>query len=80
MFGIKAFGPAFKKNQKLPPFENVNVQPLMVKLLDLESSQSNGTAKIFEPYLVSKAARLSQYYVWVLAFFSLMSTMTYVFI
>lgn len=54
-FNILAFGPDFKKGQKIEPFENVNIQPLICKLLNLVSSQSNGTAKIFEPYLISQS-------------------------
>lgn len=65
---FKAFGPSFKKNQTLSAFENVNVHPLMCKLLDLDSKQSNGSDKIFEPYLVvsgSYSVHLSEKTTWI---------------
>lgn len=44
-------GPGFKKGQMMKSFSSVNIQPLMCKLMNLESSQSEGTWQIFEPYL-----------------------------
>lgn len=53
-------GPNFKEKQTMSGFENINVHPLMCKLLDLDSKQSSGTAKDFEPYLRSLAIRLDK--------------------
>jgi predicted AlkP superfamily pyrophosphatase or phosphodiesterase len=42
-----AFGPAFKENKKVGEFKNVNVYPIITKILDLKIPQNiDGTAKI----------------------------------
>lgn len=42
-----AFGPSFKKNLKINEFQNVNVYPIITKILNLKKEESiDGTAKI----------------------------------
>jgi predicted AlkP superfamily pyrophosphatase or phosphodiesterase len=42
-----AEGPAFRKGATLAPFDNVDVEPLMAKLLRLNAPRSDGSAKVF---------------------------------
>jgi predicted AlkP superfamily pyrophosphatase or phosphodiesterase len=46
-----AEGPAFRKGVTLAPFDNVDVEPLMAKLLDLKAPPADGSAKVFDPGL-----------------------------
>lgn len=42
-----AFGPSFKRNLKINEFQNVNVYPIITKILNLKTDESiDGTAKI----------------------------------
>jgi predicted AlkP superfamily pyrophosphatase or phosphodiesterase len=43
-----AEGPAFKAGATLPAFDNVDVQPLMARLIHLKAPRSDGTAKVFD--------------------------------
>jgi predicted AlkP superfamily pyrophosphatase or phosphodiesterase len=43
-----AEGPAFKAGQTLPPFDNVDVQPLVARLLHIRAPKGDGTAKVFD--------------------------------
>lgn len=46
-----AEGPAFKPGSVLPPFDNVDVEPLMTELLGLKGPRSDGSAQGFRPVL-----------------------------
>ena len=46
-----AEGPAFRPGRSLPTFDNVDVQPLMARLLHLKAPKSDGTAKVFDRVL-----------------------------
>jgi hypothetical protein len=46
-----AEGPAFRKGVALAPFDNVDVEPLMVELLGLEGPKVDGMAATFRPAL-----------------------------
>ncbi len=46
-----AEGPAFKAGQTLPAFDNVDIQPLVARLLGIEVPKGDGTAKVFDPAL-----------------------------
>jgi predicted AlkP superfamily pyrophosphatase or phosphodiesterase len=46
-----AEGPAFRKGVALAPFDNVDVEPLLAKLLRLNAPRSDGSAKVFDPAL-----------------------------
>jgi hypothetical protein len=46
-----ANGPAFKRGTTLPVFDNVDIQPLLARLLRIEGGQVDGTAAIFESVL-----------------------------
>jgi predicted AlkP superfamily pyrophosphatase or phosphodiesterase len=46
-----AEGPAFRKGVTLAPFDNVDVEPLMAKLLKLKAPKADGTAKVFDRVL-----------------------------
>jgi predicted AlkP superfamily pyrophosphatase or phosphodiesterase len=46
-----AHGPAFRAGIALPAFDNVDVQPLMAKLLGLTVAKGDGTAATFTPAL-----------------------------
>lgn len=47
-----AWGPAFKSGLKIPPFENVNVYPLIAHILGLSYTQKiDGKAKVLQPIL-----------------------------
>jgi predicted AlkP superfamily pyrophosphatase or phosphodiesterase len=46
-----AEGPAFRKGVRLAPFDNVDVEPLMVELLGLKGSKVDGMAATFTPGL-----------------------------
>jgi predicted AlkP superfamily pyrophosphatase or phosphodiesterase len=46
-----AEGPAFKAGQALAPFDNVDVQPLMARLLGLKAPKSDGTSAVFDSAL-----------------------------
>ena len=43
-----AEGPAFKAGQTLPAFDNVDIQPLVARLLGIEVPKGDGTAKVFD--------------------------------
>jgi predicted AlkP superfamily pyrophosphatase or phosphodiesterase len=47
-----AEGPAFRKGVTLAPFDNVDVEPLMVQLLGLKGQKADGTADTFRPVLL----------------------------
>ena len=49
--GFIAEGPAFSKGVKLEPFDNVDIEPLMVELLGLKGPKADGTAGVFRPVL-----------------------------
>ena len=46
-----ANGPAFRKGITLPTFDNVDVEPLLVKLLHVTGPKVDGTAETFAPAL-----------------------------
>ncbi len=47
-----AWGPAFKTQQKIPGFENINVYPLIAKILGLRMDEKiDGNLKILKPIL-----------------------------
>ena len=46
-----AEGPAFKARATLKPFDNIDVQPLMAKLLGLTSPKVDGSASVFSSVL-----------------------------
>ncbi len=46
-----AHGPAFRRGAKLSVFDNVDVQPLLARLLKVEGGQVDGTAATFEAVL-----------------------------
>jgi predicted AlkP superfamily pyrophosphatase or phosphodiesterase len=48
-----AEGPAFRKGVTLAPFDNVDVEPLMAKLLKLKAPKADGTAKVFDQALLT---------------------------
>jgi hypothetical protein len=48
-----AHGPAFKPGLRLPAFDNVDVQPLMVQLLGLNAPPGDGSAAVFAPALAA---------------------------
>jgi predicted AlkP superfamily pyrophosphatase or phosphodiesterase len=47
-----AEGPAFRKGATLAPFDNVDVEPLMVHLLGLKGQKADGTADTFRTVLL----------------------------
>jgi predicted AlkP superfamily pyrophosphatase or phosphodiesterase len=47
-----AWGPAFKKNLRIPGFENINIYPLVAKILELKISEPvDGSLKVLSPIL-----------------------------
>jgi predicted AlkP superfamily pyrophosphatase or phosphodiesterase len=46
-----AEGPAFQAGRVLPPFDNIDIQPLAARLLRLKAPKADGTAKIFQGVL-----------------------------
>lgn len=46
-------GPSFKPGSKMQGFPNINVHPLICKLLDINSDQSQGNSLQFEPFINS---------------------------
>ena len=48
-----AEGPDFRKGRSMPVFDNVDVQPLMARLLHLSAPKSDGTAKVFDRVLLA---------------------------
>ena len=46
-----ASGPDFKVNERVESFENVNVYPLMCRLLKIECHQNSGSAEIVDRLL-----------------------------
>ena len=46
-----AEGPAFRQGVTLAPFDNVDVEPLMAKLLGLKAPKADGMAATFRPVL-----------------------------
>lgn len=46
-----AEGPAFRRGQTLPPFDNVDVEPLVARLLHLKAPKADGSAKVFDRVL-----------------------------
>jgi hypothetical protein len=47
-----AWGPAFKSDLKIKGFENVNVYPLMTKILQLKITEPvDGNIKVLQPIL-----------------------------
>jgi len=50
-----AWGPAFKKHLKIPSFENVNVYPVITRILGLRyTDRIDGTMKVADEVLMSK--------------------------
>ena len=49
-----AHGPAFKPGSRLPVFDNVDVYPLLMKLLQLKPAQNDGDARTFTPVLTGR--------------------------
>ncbi len=50
-----AWGPAFKKKQRIPSFENVNVYPLVCQILGLTYSHDiDGKIEVLGPILKKK--------------------------
>lgn len=52
-----AEGPDIRRGVKLKPFENVNVYPLIVKLLGLEAPKVDGSLNVLSGILVSEAVK-----------------------
>lgn len=50
---FKAHGPNFRKNKVIEYFPNVNVYPLLCKLLNINCHSSNGTTKVFDSVFIS---------------------------
>jgi predicted AlkP superfamily pyrophosphatase or phosphodiesterase len=48
-----AEGPAFRPGQSLPAFDNVDIQPLMARLLHLDAPKGDGNDKVFDSVLMS---------------------------
>ena len=46
-----ARGPAFKENTKIASFQNINLYPLMCKLLGIKGQNSNSTVDMSESVL-----------------------------
>ena len=46
-----AEGPGFKPGRTLPAFDNVDVQPLMARLLRVKAPKADGSAKVFDGVL-----------------------------
>jgi len=53
IFPFQAHGPNFKKNKILQPFDNVNIYPLLCKLLNINCHANNGTTKVFDSVYIS---------------------------
>jgi predicted AlkP superfamily pyrophosphatase or phosphodiesterase len=49
-----AAGPSFRRGTTLPAFDNVEVYPLLAKLLGLAPARSDGTADVFTPVLTPR--------------------------
>ncbi len=47
-----ASGPDFKVNEKVESFENVNVYPLMCRLLRIDCHQNSGSKEVVDRLLV----------------------------
>jgi alkaline phosphatase D len=52
-----AEGPDIRPDVKLKPFENVNVYPLIVKILGLESPPVDGSLGVLEGVLAGSSER-----------------------
>ncbi len=52
-----AEGPDIRPGTKLKPFENVNVFPMIVKILDLNSPKVDGSPNVLSIALRGKAAQ-----------------------
>lgn len=50
-----AHGPAFKKNFKTKPFNNVDIYPLMCSILGIKPAVNNGTIRNVEAMLVQNS-------------------------
>jgi alkaline phosphatase D len=50
-----AEGPDIRRDVKLKPFENINVDPLIVKILGLESQPVDGSLNVLGGILVGAA-------------------------
>jgi predicted AlkP superfamily pyrophosphatase or phosphodiesterase len=50
-----AVGPAFKTGATLPPFENVNLYPMMANILGLQIGFIDGDLKVMQPVLAQAA-------------------------
>jgi hypothetical protein len=46
-----AVGPDIKPNTTVPAFENVNVYPLIAKILGLDTAPTDGSIKVLAPIL-----------------------------
>ena len=51
-----ANGPAFKKGERIPPFENVNLYSLFSHLQGLTPAKNDGKLDVFLPYLTAAGA------------------------
>ena len=56
-----AEGPDIRRGVTLKPFENVNVFPMVVKILGLESPKVDGSANVLSGILTSTAAEEAQH-------------------
>ena len=52
-----ANGPAFRSGTRLPIFDNVNVYPLLARLLGVQPRENDGDPRLLEPALVETGAR-----------------------
>lgn len=49
-----AHGPAFKVGTHLPIFDNIDVYPLLMRLINVTAAANDGDASVFDPVLVSQ--------------------------
>lgn len=55
-----AHGPNFRKNKVLVPFQNINVYPLLCKLLNIKCQPNNGTAAVFDSVYINSFSLLDK--------------------
>ena len=51
-----AAGPSFRRGATLPAFDNVDVYPLLAKLLGVTPARNDGSADVFTPVLTPRTA------------------------
>ena len=49
-----AIGPDIRPNTTVPAFENVNIYPLIAKILGLDTTPTDGDLKVLAPILPSR--------------------------